>query len=235
VLKFWDKIRKRDKLYLVIRTCIKPTNKLVSSHSGTLSTRDSRDSPQPGLEGSHHLPPYSILCVTPWHVHPNSTFSRDSRIGVPKLSWFGLPELWKFITLFLEFRLRWGLKKTCSSPQELSNGMLHFTCTHRGRVSSRLLMVESQITSLTLGPSFVHNLCCRCPNGSCKSIFDIYTSKLFQQHKKHIKARCFDPYNRPLNFQDSLRTPKFPSRECECHPHIPSKWGCDIASLYIFK
>jgi len=31
----------------------------------------SQDSPRPGLGGSHHLPPYSILCVWPQDQHPN--------------------------------------------------------------------------------------------------------------------------------------------------------------------
>ncbi len=57
----------------------------------------------------------------------------------------------------------------------LSNGMSHSTCTHCGWVDSWLLVVESQIASLTLGLSFCHNLCYICPNGSCKPIFDIYT------------------------------------------------------------
>jgi len=35
---------------------------------------DSLDSPQPGLEGNHHLPPYSILCVCPQYLHPNGFF-----------------------------------------------------------------------------------------------------------------------------------------------------------------
>jgi hypothetical protein len=30
-----------------------------------MGNTDSLDSPPPGLVGSHHLPPYSILCVTP--------------------------------------------------------------------------------------------------------------------------------------------------------------------------
>jgi len=51
---------------------------------------DSLDSPWPGLGGSHHLPPYSILCVAPPHSHPNGFYSRDSQGGVPKLSRFGL-------------------------------------------------------------------------------------------------------------------------------------------------
>jgi hypothetical protein len=81
-----------------------------------------------------------------------------------------------------------------------SNGVLHSTYTHRGRVDSRLLVVRSQIANLTSDLSFVHNLCCRCSNGSCEAIFDIYTSRPFQRCKKHLKTRCFDPYNRTLNF-----------------------------------
>jgi len=45
--------------------------------------------------------------------------------------------------------------------------------------------------SLTHGPSFAHNLCGRCPNGSCKAIFDIFTSRPFQRYKEDFKARCF--------------------------------------------
>ncbi len=47
---------------------------------------DSLDSPRPGLGGNHHLPPYSILCSSPPRLHPNGSFSRDSQVGVPKLS-----------------------------------------------------------------------------------------------------------------------------------------------------
>jgi hypothetical protein len=79
-----------------------------------------------------------------------------------------------------------------------------------GRVNSRLLVVESQTTSLTPSLSFAPNLCFRCPNGSCEAIFDIYTSRPFQQYKEHIKARCFYPYNRIMSFWESRRTPKSP-------------------------
>jgi hypothetical protein len=65
----------------------------VSSHSGTplgVGTNHEhfgpQDSSRPGLGGSHHLPPYSILYNTPWRLHPNGSFSRDSQVGVPKLS-----------------------------------------------------------------------------------------------------------------------------------------------------
>jgi hypothetical protein len=138
---------------------------------------------------------------------------------------FGLPRLCEFIILCSDLRLGWGLKQTCSFRWGLSNNVSHSICTHQGRVDSQLLVVGSQTSSLTLGPSFCHNLCCICPNGSCKAIFDIYTSRPFQRHEKHLKAKCFDPWNWTLKFWESWRTPKSPFRECECHPHILPKVG----------
>jgi len=83
-------------------------------------------------------------------------------------------------------------------------------------------MVGNQTTNLTLGLSFCHNLCCKCLNGPCKAIFDIYTLIDFQWYKEHPNAMCFDPYNRTLKFL-----------ECEFHPHTPSKQGCHISCLLI--
>ncbi len=212
--------------YSLIQICIKPTNKLVSSYYGAplvlrqaMGTLDSLDSPRPELRGSHHLPPYSILCASPRHPHPNGFLFRDSQGGVPKLSRFGLPGLWTIITLCLNLWLQWSLEKTCSFPRDLSNSVSHFTCTHRGRVDSRLLVVASLTSDLL----FCHNLCCRCPNGPCKAIFDIYTSIAFQWYKEHPNAMCFDPCNRILKLWESRRTPKSQIRECEFHPHTPSK------------
>ncbi len=145
--------------------------------------------------------------------------------GVLKLSRFGLSRLWELITPSSDLRLGWGLKQTYSFPQELSNGVSHFTCTHRGRVDSRLLVVGSETTSLTPGPSFDHNLCCRCPNGSCEAILDIYTSRNFQQYKDYLNARCFDPCNQVLSFQESRKTPSSHFWECEFHPHTCLKVG----------
>jgi hypothetical protein len=180
---------------------------LVSTHSKhswcwdkPRATLDSLDSPRPGLRRSHHLPPYSILCISPPHLHLNGTFSQDSQSGVPKLSRFGLSRLWALITSRPDLQLRQGLKKTCSPPEELSKGVLHSTCTHRNRVDSRLFVVGSQIGNLTPDPSFDHNLRCRCPNGSCKAILNIYSSRPFQWYKESPNERCFDPYNQTLNF-----------------------------------
>ncbi len=41
---------------------------------------DSQDSPQPKVGGSHHLPPYSILCPSPRGPHPNGILSK---VGTP--------------------------------------------------------------------------------------------------------------------------------------------------------
>jgi hypothetical protein len=185
----------------------KTNHKRVSSHSGTplgVGTShmhlDSLDSPRPRLGGSHHLPPYSILYVRPRRLHPNGFLSWDSQSEVPKLSWFGLPGLWTTITSRLDLRSGRGLNQTCSPPQEISNAMSHSTFQRRIWVDSRLLVVGSQIVSLTFGPFFANNLGCNCPNGSCEAILDIYTSRPFQRYKKHFNARCFDPCNRLLSF-----------------------------------
>jgi len=66
-----------------------------------------------------------------------------------------------------------NLKQNGSRYQELFNGMLHTTCTQGDRIDSRLLMIRSQTANLTPCPSYGHNLCFRCPNGSCEPILDI--------------------------------------------------------------
>ncbi len=209
-----------------------PTNKLVRTHSAPFwcwdkprATLDSLDSPRPGLGGSHHLPPYSILCSFLPHLHPNGSFSRDSQSGVLKLSRFGLPGLWALITSRPKLGSGRGLNQSCSSPWELFNGVSHFTCTHRNQVDSWLLVVESQTASLIPDLFFDHNLCCRCPNGSCEAILDIYTSRPFQRYKECLHARCFDPCDHALNFRESRRTPKSHFRECEWRPHNSLKVG----------
>ncbi len=90
--KSQDQTRKMDQ-QIKHESASKTNHKRVSSHSGTpLGVGTSHEhfgllnSPRPGLRGSHHLPPYSILCVSPPRLHPNGSFSRDSQIGVPKLS-----------------------------------------------------------------------------------------------------------------------------------------------------
>jgi hypothetical protein len=173
----------------------------------------------PDSGGSHHLPPYSILCSSPSRPHPNDIFSQDSQGRVPKLSRFGLPGLWASTTSYSDLRLGWGLKQSCSFLWELFNAMLHSSCRRQIRVDSRLLMVGSQTASLTPDLSFAHNLSCRCPNDSFEAISDIYTSIPFQWYKELFNVRCFDPWTWALNFQESRRTPSSHFWECEFHPH----------------
>jgi hypothetical protein len=67
-------------------------------------------------------------------------------------------------------------------------------------------MVGSQTTHSTPGPSFGHNLCCRCPNGSCKPILDIYVLIFFQWYKELFNPLSFDPCDHSLNIQKSTGT-----------------------------
>ncbi len=186
---------------------------------------DTLDSPRPGFGGSHHLPPYNILCSFTQRLHPNDFFSRDSQGGVPKLSRFGLLGLWASITSRPELGSGRGFNQSCSSCRELFNAMPHSRCSHREKVDSRLLVVGSQIASLTPGLSFAHNLGCRCPNGSCEAILDIYTSRPFQWHKEHSNAGRFDPWTRALSFRESRKTPTSHFWECGLHPHTYPKVG----------
>jgi hypothetical protein len=103
--------------------------------------------------------------------------------------------------------------------------VLHSTCTHPNLVDSQLLVVGSQTGNLTPDLSFDHNLCCRCPNGSCEATLDIYTLRPLQWYKEHIKARCFNPCNQTLSFWESRRTLKSHFRECEWRPHTSLKVG----------
>jgi len=145
---------------------------------------DTQDSPRPGLEGSHHLPPYSILWTSPRGPHPNG-FSLpglpwDSCVRVLKSRQLGLLGLWSPITLRTDLGSKCSLKQSCSSRRELSNGMSHVVCSQVNRVNSRLFLVGSQTGSLTPGPSFGHNLCFRCPNEQYDPILDIYVLRVFQ-------------------------------------------------------
>jgi len=101
--------------------------------------------------------------------------------GTPKLESRNCPEivpvgvlgLWKLITPDCNVWSQRGLNQTCSPCRDLFNALSHSPFGGREEVDSRLLVVGSQTASLTPGPSFAHNLACRCPNDQCKAIFDI--------------------------------------------------------------
>jgi hypothetical protein len=136
--------------------------------------------------------------------------SRDSRVGVPKLRQPGLPRLWSRITLRADLGSRRGLKQSCSSCRELSNGMSHVVCSLVFRVDSWLLVIGSPNWqtpgSSTPGPSFAHNLCFRCPNEQWEPILDIYASRAFKWYKKCHEPLRFDPSNLSLKFWESTGT-----------------------------
>ncbi len=87
-----------DKLHSLTRACTKPTQGgqcvvgtlLVLGQ--TTGNTDTQDSPRPGLGGSHHLPPYSILRTSPWGPHPNEFFVPGLPNGSLEIDQVGIPE-----------------------------------------------------------------------------------------------------------------------------------------------
>jgi hypothetical protein len=130
------------------------------------------------IHKTHHDPDAGEATTFPHIVY--STPLRGSGIwmafchlGVPKLPRLGVSQLCETITYGANLRLIRGLNQSCSPHQELSNDVLHATCTQGNWVDSRPPVVGRQIASLTPGLSFGHNLCCKCPNGPCEPILDI--------------------------------------------------------------
>jgi hypothetical protein len=121
----------------------------------------------------------------------------------------GVPGLWELIIPDWRVRSQQDLNQSCNPRRDLSNSLSHFQIGCREKVDSRRLVVGSQTASLTPGPSFAHNVGCRCPNGQCEASLDIYIWRPFQWHKEHPNARCFDSSTWVLSFWESRRT-KFP-------------------------
>jgi hypothetical protein len=85
--------------------------------------------------------------------------------------------------------------------------MWHVTWMQGNHGNYWLLVVKSHTANLTPNPSFGHNLCFKCPNGSCKLILDIYVSRYFQWYKEFFNAMSFDPWNFLLKIWESIGTP----------------------------
>jgi hypothetical protein len=128
-------------------------------------------------------------------------------VGVSKFPKLKLMWLWAPITLCANLPLRWDLKQSCSPCQEFFKDMLHTTYTQGNRSNSWLLMVNSQIANLTSDLSFGHNLCFKCPNGSCEPISNIYVPNFFQWYRELFDPIGFDPWNRSLKIWESIGTP----------------------------
>jgi len=116
----------------------------------------------------------------------------------------------------------------CSNTQgcsecELTPTWLVFGC--RFKLEPLVLLPSLFPASLTPGPSFAHNLGCKCPNDQCEGILDIYISRPFQWHQEHPNARCFGLCYRALNIRESRRTPNPQLWEWEFHPPTSPKVG----------
>jgi hypothetical protein len=159
-------------------------------------------------------------------AHFPGTPKLESR-NCPETVQVGVPEFWELISPDCQVWSRRGLNKSYSSLRELSNAMSHSRFGCREEVDSRLLVVGSQTTSLTPGPSFAHSLGCKCPNDQCEAIFDIYTSRPFQWNQEHPNVRCFGFYCRTLNIRESRRTPNPQLWEWGFILPLHPKWSCD--------
>jgi hypothetical protein len=146
----------------------------------------------------------------------------------------GVPGLWQLITPDCIIGSRRGLNQSCSPRRALSNDVSHSQIGCREEVDSRLLVVGSQTASLTPGPSFAHNLGCRCSNGQCEAIFDIYASRPFQWQQEQFNARCFGPCCRTLNIRESRRTPNPQLWKCWASPPHLAKVGLRHPDCLLF-
>ncbi len=87
---------RNDKVQSLTRTCIKPTVSGQCIVGALLVLRratgnlDTQDSPRPGLGGRHHLPPYSILCSSPWATS-KWLFVAGLPNGSPEIPTIGTP------------------------------------------------------------------------------------------------------------------------------------------------
>jgi hypothetical protein len=134
----------------------------------------------PGSGGVTTILPIVFFVPLPRTCTRMALFPETPKVESRNCPGFGLSGLWDILSSRPNLRSGRGLNQTCSPLRELSNAVSHSPSARRERVDSRLLVVESQIANLTLGPSFAHNLGCICPNDQCEAILDIYTSRPFQ-------------------------------------------------------
>jgi hypothetical protein len=132
---------------------------------------------------------------------------KTPKLGVLKFLKLRFLAIWRFVTSCANLWLRWCLKKSYNLHQELSNDMWPATYTQVNQSDSRLLVVRNQISTLTPGFSFGHNLCFKFSNGSCKLILNIYNSRYFQWYKELFNPMNFDLWNHSLNIENILGIP----------------------------
>jgi len=88
----------------------------------------------------------------------------------------GVPGLRELITPDCKIGSQQGLNQSCSPRRDLSNDVSHSPFGGWKSIDSRLLVVGSQIASLTPGPSIAHNLGERCPNAQCEVFWVLLSS-----------------------------------------------------------
>ncbi len=186
-----------DKLHSLTWACTQPTQSgqcivgtflVLGRTTGNMNTQDS---PQPRLGGSHHLPPYSILCTSPRSLHPNGFSLLGLPRGSPEIAptrtpttlephnFASRPRIQVRSKAKLQLLSR-AFQRYVAGHQKLFNGMSHVVCSQVNWVNSQLFLIENQTDNLTPDSSFGHNLCFRCSNEQCKPILNIYVPRAFQ-------------------------------------------------------
>ncbi len=223
---------------LATRSCIKTNHKLVSLHSGSTLVLD-----QATRTWTHliHNGPDSGEATTFLHIL-FSTFAHGTYIrmtfcpGTPKeesqnCPGLDFPGFLELTTPISNLRLGWGLQ-SYNYPQELYNGVLHSTCTHRDRVDSWLLVVGSQIASLIPDPSFNHNLWCICRNAHARPFWTSTLQDLSNSIKNTSMRGVLTPAIKFWLFgsPEGLQVPTFGSVSFILT--LASKWGCDTWDVW---
>ncbi len=144
----------------------KPNNKLVSAQlehfwctNEPWANTNSQYSPWLELGGTHHLPPYSILCAQPRGQHPNVILSLDSHLRLLKVRTFVILKAHNFVckpSINVRFK---------EKLQLLSRAFQQYVACH--------LHASKLGRFVTPDPSFGHNLYFKYSNGSYKPILDI--------------------------------------------------------------
>ncbi len=184
-------LRRIDKLIHSHGPAHKP-HKVVSAQLEHLWCWDepranTQDSPRPGLGGSHHLPPYSILCSSPRGPHPNG-FSLPGLPGFPG----GSPKIAPTRTpATLEphnFARRRRIEVRSKAKLQLSSRAFQWYVARCLQLSKSGRFPTFFWSGVKLAvrlptPSFVHNLCFRCP----KSNASPFQASTFQEPSNDIK------------------------------------------------
>jgi hypothetical protein len=178
--------RKNDKHQLFTRTCTNQTTSWLMHNSSTFGANTSHG--QIRTHKTHHgwtwgkAPPFSLYYTLCLATRPPSKwfFVPKFLSGSPEIPKVGTPTTLGAHNFVCRPPIEWSLKQSYSPCRKLSNNISHATYKQGNRGNSQLLVARSQIDNLIHGPSFGHNLCFSCPNGSCEPILDIYVPRVFQ-------------------------------------------------------